>query len=142
MRCEGDTMNAFEWKDMFNIGHKELDSDHRKYFDLLNECYMSSCAPGSAKANTDLLRRDKSYAAMHFSYEEEVLRASGYPDYERHEKLHRSFEEHLAELENVNEITGEHKYESMFSFLLEWFQKHILEEDRKCIPYLKKSVEA
>lgn len=128
-------MSEFEWQDAYNVGHKELDSDHRKFFELLQDCYKHSCVPGTGRIDPEFLRKIKAYAAMHFSYEEEVLRAIGYPGYEYHEKQHRYFEEHIAEFEKNND--GDEEFVSMFSFLLTWFQKHIIEEDRKYAPYLK-----
>lgn len=133
-------MDAFEWKESYNVGHKELDSDHRKFFELLHDCYLDSCSYGSERIDPDIIRRIKTYAAMHFSYEEEVMRTCGYPDFEHHEKLHREFEKKISELEinnNIEQIDGDQKIESMSSFLRNWFLKHILEEDMKYASYVK-----
>ncbi len=129
-------MSAFVWKETFNIGHKEIDGDHRKFFDLLNECYLGSCSPGSGTVDPDLIHRLKEYAAMHFSYEEQVMRASGFPDLAAHERRHRYFEERIAELE-LHSMDSAPRFESMFSFLLDWFQNHVLEEDMQFAPYVR-----
>ncbi len=130
-------MNAFAWRDSFNIGHKELDSDHRKFFDLLNDCYLSSCLASSGRVDPDLIHRIKEYAAMHFSYEEQVMRAIGFPDFAEHEKRHRYFEERIAGLEQADTRDDLRGFESMFSFLLDWFLNHVLEEDMKYGPYVR-----
>lgn len=130
-------MSPFVWKDSFSIGNKELDSDHRKFLELLNDCYMGACDPGTGRIDPDLILRIKEFAAMHFSYEEEVMRSSGYPGFAQHEKQHRYFEEQVTELEQIHNRDGDQRFESMFSFLLDWFVNHILEEDMKFAPFIK-----
>lgn len=134
-------MKASKWEEELNVGNDELDSDHRMFFELLQDCYNDSCTLGNDRIDPDIIRRIKKYALMHFSYEEEVMRSSGYPDYERHEKLHRYFEEKVAELETSNKDPN-NPLESMSSFLRDWFLKHIMEEDKKYAPYLQSKREA
>lgn len=130
-------MGDFKWDESFDLGHKEIDSDHRKFLELLHDCYLDSCSFGNERVDPLIIRKIKTYMARHFSYEEEVMRSCGYPDLERHAKLHRYFEEKVSELEMCKKIAGDHRTESMSSFLRDWFLKHVLEEDKKYALYLK-----
>jgi hypothetical protein len=42
-------MGAFEWKESFNIGHNAIDDDHRKFFELLHDCYQDHCSFGNER---------------------------------------------------------------------------------------------
>jgi len=77
-----------------------------------------------------------SYAAEHFSLEERLMRDAGYPDYERHRKLHEDF---VARVANVRqELRGGAPLVVTrdVDWMLDWYESHIRAEDSRLTPYL------
>jgi hemerythrin len=130
-------MGFFQWKDSFNIGNAEIDRQHRAFLEMLNEYYDSGS--GSTKDGTDdqLVKRIAEYAANHFRFEEQIMREAGYAETERQQKQHRYFESLVSELESNRREGRNEDLKRILSLLADWFLRHILEEDRKFIPYIK-----
>lgn len=129
-------MNPTIWKAIYSVGNKELDTDHQMLFKLLHDCYVDFSAKSNEKVNPDILLKLKHYATKHFSYEEAIMRKSRVPDFDRHEKQHRFFEEKVAELGRFRKRDGSLQFESTVFFLNSWIRKHIMEEDKKYEPYI------
>lgn len=129
-------MNPSIWKDIYSVGNKELDNDHRMLFDLLHDCYLDFSKFHNEKVNPEIIGKLKAYATRHFSYEEAKMRSSGYPGFDRHEKQHRYFEKKVSELGNISKNDGIQQFEIMLLFLKDWITNHILEEDSKYKPYI------
>ena len=129
-------MGFFQWKDSFNIGNAEIDRQHRAFLEMLNEYYDSGS--GSTKDGTDdqLVKRIAEYAANHFRFEEQIMREAGYAESERQQKQHRYFESLVSELASNRREGRSDDLKRILSLLKDWFLRHILEEDRKFIPYL------
>lgn len=133
-------MDSLFWKSSFCLGDEEIDREHRKFLDLLNDCCLAARGQIHGKIDPILVHKLKAYAAMHFSYEEDLMRTMGYPDLERHQLQHRYFEEQIHELADVVAKHGERRIESIAAFLRDWFLRHILEQDKEYIPCIKQGV--
>jgi len=127
----------FLWKDSFNIGNSEIDRQHRSFLEMLNEYYDSSS--GATRDNIDdrLIVRIKEYAAMHFSFEEQLMREAGYTETEHQQKQHCYFESLVSELESSHRKGRSGDLKRILLLLKDWFLQHILEEDRKFVPHIK-----
>jgi hemerythrin len=130
-------MAFFQWKDSFNIGNDEIDRQHRAFLEMLNEYYDSGS--GTTKDNIDyrLIVRIKEYAAMHFRFEEQLMKAAGYTETEHQLKQHRYFESLVSELESNHRKGMTNDLKRVLSLLKDWFLRHILEEDRKFVSHIK-----
>lgn len=123
------------WDDQLATGIPEIDSQHRGLFQLLEELRARS---GVEPDESGLLtvRQLLSYADLHFSTEERVMRESGYPDLSRHETAHRALQESTTE--SLTRILDHHLREAEVGALLEaWLVDHIREEDLPLARWLK-----
>ena len=129
-------MKFFEWKDSFNIGNVELDRQHRSFLEMLNEYY--DCTTGCTKDVIDdqLIMRIKDYAAMHFRFEEQLMKDAGYRETAHQQEQHRYFESLVSNLASHHEDGQSEDLKSILSMLKDWFLCHILEEDKKFVPHI------
>ena len=129
-------MNFFTWKDSFAIGVTEIDQQHRVFLEYLNECYQQTSRNCNAGIDHHLHEKLREYASTHFRFEEALMQAKGYPGLESHVRQHKYFESQVAELD-ANQAGGRARTtESLFVFLRDWFLSHILEDDRKFLPFV------
>ena len=129
-------MAFFKWKDSFNIGNTTVDQQHRSFMEIINEVYNSVFGSSTDGVRKDLVDSLKSYAAMHFRTEEDLMESVDYEDLERHREQHRYFESLVSELE-AHHVTGEAEaLKKTLPFLRDWLLGHILEQDKKLASYL------
>lgn len=130
-------MEFFHWKDSFKIDAAEIDSQHRSFLELLNEYYDSASGCTRDKIGCEFVDRLKEYVAMHFRFEESLMQEAGYPELERQKKQHRYFESLVTDLESAHQQGKTETLKGALLLLRDWFLVHILEEDRKFVPYIK-----
>jgi hemerythrin-like metal-binding protein len=131
------SMPFFQWKDSFNIGNAEIDRQHRSFLEMLNEYYDSGSGSTKDHISGQLVVRIKEYAAMHFHFEEQLMRESGYEELERQLKQHRYFESLVSDLESDHQEGRTDDFKRVLPLLKDWFLRHILEEDKKYVSHLK-----
>lgn len=120
------------WSPVYETGIAELDAQHRRLFDLVDEVGARALLPGGDRAATfeEVFDRLTDYAQFHFDYEEELLAASNLPraEHDAHLATHRAFIRQLQVL--WSERHGfEHVGESLHRFLGAWLTDHVLRDD-------------
>jgi len=126
-------MALMHWDETMSVGVEELDAQHQKLIDLINEAY-AAIQKHDEHVMTDLIAKMRDYANLHFSTEEGYLKKYNYPNFEEH-KLHHvkfntdvdEFQKKLYEKTNLSQI---------FLFLSRWLTKHIMEEDKQYVSYM------
>ena len=131
-------MAFFVWKDSFNIGIEEIDRQHRKFLEMLNEYYEVVSRSKTATLDHKLVNKLKAYASLHFDFEVNLLKNTGYIDTEEQLKQHNYFESRISELESSLVQGNAESLNAVFTFLRDWFLSHVLESDRKFVPYVTK----
>lgn len=125
-------MEIFSWKESFNTGIDEVDEQHKRFMDCLNDCHRQFAVGGNKKVEAGLLFKLRKYAEEHFAYEEEFMLLRGYEGRPAQVRQHQFFRTQLAELE-VGVAKGYDNTMALLDFLRDWFLTHILEEDRKYV---------
>lgn len=123
-----------EWTSALATGHDTIDAQHRELFQCLADLERAA-AEDSTMFAAYTLTRLKHYVRDHFTAEEALLKACGYPRYEEHVAEHARFRQRLAEFQVHSvrtDITGE-----MVAFLYDWLSQHIARVDLDYVPYLK-----
>lgn len=122
-------METVSWTNALLLGVDEVDAEHRYYFEILhrfNKARADGCDPRRLRT---LLNDLLAYIEMHFSNEEAVMRAAGYPALDRHIVAHRGAAEAIQTLSSRNPSDDEVN-EFLNSFLSRWLVNHIQSEDR------------
>lgn len=125
----------FEWQDAYSVNINEIDTQHKRMFQLGASLYQMSKHVDTqydSEALMDIIEELCEYTIYHFETEERHFDRYAYPDKENHEKQHRAFIDFLSKL-NIDDI--EHRTSDSLSNLLNyiegWITNHILVEDQK-----------
>lgn len=126
------------WREQLSVGNDLIDNDHKQLIDIINTANQSLQAMSRAGLLTALDQLHK-YSRLHFSLEEKIAQAVGYPSMG---PLHTSHEELLNKLGQIAAEIGEQwdaaAAEHFGKFLREWLINHVIKEDMLLKPYLKK----
>ncbi len=126
---------ALEWKESYSVGVEELDLQHCKLLDLINEIAGLRSKGATEKTCFAVLNAMIKYAEMHFETEERYFGTSGYPDSSRHLRAHEEFVEEVFSM--VRDLDQEMlTLGAIAIYLQEWYKDHILGTDRKYMPFL------
>jgi len=131
------TQYDFKWKKEYTIFVKEMDEQHKKLFEMINDlCKIAELHEESLFIqNLDVFISD---ARTHFDAEEKLMKEYEYPDTDVQVLAHKKLLEDLAlfrtrckngNLVGISECTD---------FLKNWFVSHTLVEDKKYGPFLNK----
>lgn len=119
------------WSEMYQIGIKRIDEQHRGFFELWDKELKNADMDDSVCLSCILKKLEK-YITDHFTFEENMMKESGYKDAQKHMAMHKYF------IQRVNEMKLEFKYmnpllfEKVTDFMKKWLLHHIMQVDKKC----------
>jgi hemerythrin-like metal-binding protein len=126
-------MAFIEWDDSFSVNHPELDAQHRKWVEIINELHAGldgmETDPGQAAKRALVAMMD--YARHHFLCEEKYMREINFPDTILHIKVHNDCYGRIASFLLKAEAGGRIPVTELLRFLRGWLLEHILLEDRR-----------
>ena len=126
------------WRDDYSVGNDEMDMHHNRMFGIINDLYERMRDSTSESNATDLLKKAREYAQMHFVAEEALIGLTQYPGLEEQRQAHRGYVRALTKLANENALSENALSEDLLHFLKEWWLNHILRMDMNYVPFLKK----
>ncbi|MBF0186324.1 MAG: bacteriohemerythrin [Magnetococcales bacterium] len=136
---EGDQdRDLMPWTNQLKLNIKAVDRDHRKLVDLINTLYKAMNAGKGRSALGAILDELINYTAGHFALEEEMFDKYGYPETNEHKELHRKLVAQVTEFQRAFHEEGAALNMDLMNFLKEWLVDHIIGEDKKYAPYLRK----
>lgn len=134
-------MALLEWLPEYELGHPEIDSQHRKWFQLTS-IFLKRAYAGEAKPAVieKALSECVGYARYHFDVEEEFMRSMGYAErsLKAHLAMHDAFVERINTLAARCRAGDRETAQEMIQFLTDWLRQHILETDVKYIRFHKR----
>lgn len=122
----------YEFTEDCIIGIEEIDEEHRRLFQLVNEAAelmsMQSAAPAPVRR---ILAELKDYAGTHFAHEEACMQKLGDPELPLQKKEHQAFSDRMEELlsQKITEDNAAAVLDGILSFLVRWLYRHILSSD-------------
>jgi len=137
----GEMKYGIAWSDSYKLGEENVDSQHRKLFELLSDL-VAACMDGSelekVKETLDFL---VGYTVQHFNDEEALQVMCGYPDYERHKQLHEDFKVTVGGLvKEFNESGSSTELSHDLNIIVvKWLVNHIQGEDKKIGKHIRES---
>ena len=128
-----------QWSEEFSVQMEELDTQHKKLFDILERLHEALETQKEKKEFALLLGEFIFYADYHFIAEEAYLEKIGYPEIDAHKEQHQRVKEKVKEFrENYNKgnyiITLD-----LSEFINGWIKQHILIEDQKYAKFLSEN---
>jgi len=131
------SMSMFEWKQEYSVGHPEIDSQHKKLFELANNLFNAMNSGKGKEVLSRTLADLVSYTRMHFATEERLMRTHHYPEYEKHKADHDTLTAKVVEFQHDFETGRAAITVGLLQFLKDWLRHHIGETDRKIAHFLK-----
>ena len=122
------------WKPEFNIGIPIIDEQHRGIVSTINTLYFQMQNKHGEKILKPVCEMIQDYARLHFELEEEFLKMSNYPDFQKHQELHKTLLH--DQTKTINESLGSHDPLKLMNFLKQWWVNHICEKDMAFKSYL------
>lgn len=125
----------FVWDKRYSVGNEEIDSQHRRLFDLGNEIQNIQLCDVT-KTIMNLYK----HTTQHFDTEEQHMKAIGYPKLIQHRELHNGL---ISGLNNLIEkpIDSYIGLEVLKKFVYNWIIDHILNHDKKYFEFYQEHIE-
>jgi diguanylate cyclase (GGDEF)-like protein/hemerythrin-like metal-binding protein/PAS domain S-box-containing protein len=122
----------FPWNENFKTGIDLIDAQHRRLVDLINMLGSHLSQQSGNHALQSIFAELSAYAVYHFQTEEDIWQQYFQEDElgTEHKKVHRSFIEAIASLQNQEKIKNTDQIiADILSFLTHWLAYHILDND-------------
>ncbi|MDX2458060.1 MAG: bacteriohemerythrin [Gammaproteobacteria bacterium] len=136
-------MELIKLEEDLKLNIPEIDSQHETLIGLVNRLHETMLQGADKAAMDGLLSQLIEHTRTHFSYEEQLMSQTGYPEYEAHKSQHNRLMQHLEDL-----AEGYQNGELLLSFavvldLKGWATVHIQKSDKPLGAFLtsRKGVE-
>lgn len=140
-RISPDFLNLV-WKNEYECGNREIDSQHRELFQIANRLLSAMITRAPAPEIKKLVESLVATTTGHFHHEDAVCRSAGYPLCDEHSRIHATLTKQMNGIQEKFR-KGKLSVGELFSFLaVDVLANHLLLEDRKHFPYLRKSEDA
>ena len=124
-------MALINWSDSLSVNVKEIDLQHRKLIDMINELNEAMRIGKGKDSLGKILNGLISYTATHFRQEERYFDKYGYPDTVNHKKEHVAFVKKVTEFKDGFEKNNLAVTMEVMKFLSDWLGNHIKGTDKK-----------
>lgn len=139
-------MPFLEWTDACRIGVAELDQQHRRLLELLNELHgaseLSNCLATLASVLNEFEVVERgvaelaTFASRHFESEERYMVRHAYPETERHRREHRLFIEKARLFQSEAVQRKRRVYPEIAAFCRDWWWAHVEAADKRLGAFL------
>lgn len=120
-------MTLLSWKDSYNTGITEIDSQHKQILDYINQ--LDEARKFKSKREIgDVIEGVCDYTMSHFAFEEALMEQANYPYAGPHKNVHETLIKRVATFKNRFD-TGEDITSEFHSLLRRWLINHIQRDD-------------
>jgi len=129
----------FEWNAELSVGIGEVDIQHRKIIDKINDIMEVVESSGESEKIIEAIKFLGAYTENHFETEEKLMIASGFMGIKPHKIHHRKFVKKLDDIiDSINagrlDASG---VKASGQEIFSWFSQHITTADRNFGNFLK-----
>jgi len=129
-------MPAIVWSDEYSINVKEMDDQHKKLADIINEFDNAVQAREEEDILKITLENLMDYTETHFTREEELMMQHKYPAFDVHKEEHNSLTHEVIALYKMYKNDDKDTATKIAFLLGHWLLDHIMKEDKKYGAYL------
>jgi methyl-accepting chemotaxis protein len=127
----------FFWNKKFFTDITEIDYQHYKIVNYVNDLYRQHLEKASPTKMLDTLKELANITTIHFANEEKYMKQYSFPKFNEHYDKHKKILEQVGDFIGMLENGTAHIDEGFIDFLNEWLKDHILKEDMQYAPFLK-----
>ena len=132
-------MALFAWDNSYSVGVQDLDLQHKKLVDTLNQLHQDMLNRHSREETGVLLNQLATYTVDHFITEERYFARTQYPKMGEHKRQHAELTAQVKDYitrYNRGEISLDIH---LLDFLCKWLMNHILREVMEYGPWLNRA---
>lgn len=124
-------MPLFEWSDKLSVNVREMDQQHKKLFDLINDFYDALFEDTEMEIIEKIFEGLLDYTEMHFGREEELMKQYSFSGYSVQKQQHENLVNEVVDM-HKRYLSGDKEISVRIAILLrDWLQDHIVVEDKK-----------
>ena len=113
----------FEWKDDYAIGVEEIDSQHKRFLQLIQKISGSKPSEAGIQNTNNLIDELEKYLVFHTKSEEMLMILYSYPKYDEQKQEHaKVIEQVQKKIDKLSQKPEE--LAELLLFLLKWFVSH------------------
>ncbi len=132
---------SFQWKERYNLGIAEIDSQHKKLFEIGSRVYELAISNDSYDHYDEvlgMLNELLEYTEYHFNYEEEIMKKYNYVEFNQQKEDHEYYVQKIKSIASKDIDADQQKaIIEIVDFLSEWISSHIIFSDRKYAMFFK-----
>lgn len=130
-------MAFITWSDKLKIDIREIDEQHHRLVDLINELFDALNEQKADEVIDDTIEKMLEYVVYHFRAEEGFMEKFGFENIEAHKKAHSYFEQKAIDLLHLRRKGEKMVAIETMQFLGDWLKDHILGADKKLGHFLQ-----
>lgn len=130
-------ITEFQWEKKYATGILAIDAQHQYLFALTNRLLRNVAEKVSLATIAVTIAQIEDYIDEHFKREEAMLRRVKYEGYDKHIEQHRKLRSQLGDY--AVQLRDQSLAVTEFAHFMQlWLSKHILQEDMKYLPAVKR----
>ncbi len=124
-------MALMEWSSDLSVSVDEIDEQHQKLVELVNELNEAMSEGKSKEALGDILSELIEYTDYHFQTEEDYMEEFDFAGYSQHKRAHDQFVEKVTDFQSEFKSGKLLLSVKIMNFLKDWVAEHIKGLDQK-----------
>jgi hemerythrin len=124
-------MASMKWSEDLSVGVREIDEQHKKLVELLNQLHAAMTVGKAQSIMGDIIVEIVKYGKVHFKTEEYYFDKIGYEFSDEHKAVHKAFLDTADKLYNDFKAGNVTISIDTYKFLVDWVKNHIKKEDKK-----------
>ena len=129
-------MDFFTWKPEYSVNISEIDAQHKKLVELLNNIYLAMKVGKGREVMAGVIDELVSYTQIHFSTEEGLMRQTNYPNFDAHKAEHDQFVAKVQQFQSEFQSNQVGMTIEVASYIKNWLINHIQRTDRVMAAHL------
>ncbi|MGB9597496.1 MAG: bacteriohemerythrin [Candidatus Poribacteria bacterium] len=129
-------MALFVWDDSFSVNIKQIDEQHKKLVNILNNLHDAMKLGKGSQILGNIFAELIQYVETHFTAEERLMHTYSYNEYDSHKLIHSGLTKKVIEFQKKFQQGQNILTMEIIDFLKNWLQNHILGTDKKYGPFL------
>ncbi|MBK1813452.1 hemerythrin family protein [Clostridium sp. YIM B02505] len=127
----------FELTKEYETGIDKIDREHRRLFELADECYnllKDDACDNKYEKVRKVIKELKNYAKFHFSEEEKLMESVKHKQIFTHKLQHDYFIEKIDAIDIDDIESNQDQYIiDILTFIVAWIRQHILSKDAQYV---------
>ncbi len=124
-------MPDLQWRERDRLGITSLDAQHEGLFAIAFRLHDAMRCQRAMRVQHEMLAQFMACSRAHVDSEERGMRSAGYPDFARHQRLHRTFLEHLQAMYAAVQSSRHDAMPEQLRILRVWMREHVVNEDAR-----------